>query len=63
MLVYKEEGKIKGGIEVMTLEKIEKISEQMKTCICKIYGKIIGTGFFVKYYMIMNIYSCFNDNL
>ena len=48
MFEFTEEEKIKGGIEAITLEKIEKISEQMKTCICQIYGIIIGTGFFCK---------------
>ena len=48
MFEFTEEEKIKGGIEAITLEKIEKISEQMKTCICQIYGNIIGTGFFCK---------------
>ena len=43
-----DKGKIRGEIEALTLEKIEKISEQMKTCICKIYGESIGTGFFCK---------------
>ena len=43
-----EEGKIKGAIDLITLEKTEKISEQMKTCICKVYGNLTGTGFFCK---------------
>ena len=42
------EGKINGAIDILTLEKTEKICEQMKTCIFKIYGYKIGTGFFCK---------------
>ena len=43
-----DEGKIKGAIDSIELEKNEKICEQMKTCICKIFGDTIGTGFFCK---------------
>ena len=43
-----DEGKIKGAIDAISLEKIEMITEQMKTCICQVYGKEIGTGFFCK---------------
>ena len=43
-----DEGKIKGAIDAITLEKTEKIVMQMKTCICMIYGDLIGTGFFCK---------------
>ena len=44
-----EEGKISGAIDAIPLENIEKISEQMKTCICQIYtGNKMGTGFFCK---------------
>ena len=44
-----EEGKISGAIDAIPLEKIEQISEQMKTCICQIYtGNKMGTGFFCK---------------
>ena len=43
-----EEGKIKGAIDSISLEKIEVIQEQMKSCICKVYGEKIGTGFFYK---------------
>ena len=42
------EGKMKGAIDAITLEKVEKITEQMKTCICMVYGELIGTGFFCK---------------
>ena len=42
------EGKIKGAIDTISLKKTEKIIEQMKTCICEVYGEIIGTGFFCK---------------
>ena len=43
-----EEGLIKGSIDSMTIEKTEKILNQMKTCICKVIGDKIGTGFFCK---------------
>ena len=39
---------LKGSIDILSLEKMEKICEQMKTSICKIYGDNIGTGFFCK---------------
>ena len=42
------EGFIKGTIGPLTIEKNEIILEQMKKCICKIYGNKIGTGFFCK---------------
>jgi hypothetical protein len=41
-----EEGKIKGSISPITIKQNEKIIEQMKSSICKISGKLIGTGFF-----------------
>ena len=43
-----EEGKIKGAIDAISLEKIGVIQDQMKTCICKVYGEKMGTGFFCK---------------
>jgi len=43
-----EEGLIKGAIDAISIEKAEKILEQVKTCICKINGKKKGTGFFCK---------------
>ena len=43
-----EEGMIKGSINSITLEKTEKILEQMKTCICLVEGNKRGTGFFCK---------------
>ena len=43
-----DEGKIKGAIDAISLEKTEKIVEQMKTCICMVYGDSNGTGFFCK---------------
>ena len=45
-IIYGSE--IKGSIDALTLEKVEKISEQMKISVCKIYGDNIGTGFFSK---------------
>ena len=43
-----EKCKINGVIDSITIEKSEKIVNQMKNCICKIEGKEIGTGFFCK---------------
>ena len=41
-----DEGVIKGSISPITIKQNEKIIEQMKSSICKISGKLIGTGFF-----------------
>ena len=41
-----DEGEIKGSISPITIKQNEKIIEQMKSSICKISGKSIGTGFF-----------------
>ena len=44
-----KEQKIKIGIEPISLEKAEKIIDQMKNYVCKIYSNgTIGTGFFTK---------------
>jgi len=43
-----EEGLMKGSIDSIPLEKMEKILNQMKNCICKIVGNKTGTGFFCK---------------
>ena len=43
-----DEGKITGAIDPISLKKAEKITEQMKTCICQVYGKETRTGFFCK---------------
>ena len=43
-----DEGRIKGAIDPISLEKTEKIVEQMKSSICQVYGKETGTGFFCK---------------
>ena len=43
-----DEGKIEGAIDALNLAKTDKIIQQMKTCICKVYGQKIGTGFFCK---------------
>ena len=43
-----DEGRIKGAIAPISLEKTEKIVEQMKSSICQVYGKETGTGFFCK---------------
>ena len=42
------EGKIKGAIDAISLEKAEKIVEQMKICICMVYGDLIELDSFVK---------------
>jgi len=43
-----QEGKIKGAIDAIQLDNIEKIAEQMKTSICRVYGYVTGTGFLCK---------------
>jgi len=43
-----DEGLIKGAIDSITIEKTEIILNQMKKCICKVFGNEIGTGFFCK---------------
>ena len=50
-----DEGKITGAIDLIDVENIEKITEQMKKCICHIYTerntqnkRKEGTGFFCK---------------
>ena len=41
-----DEGGIKGSISPITIKQNEKIIKQMKSSICKISGKLNGTGFF-----------------
>ena len=36
-----DEGKITGAIDLIDLEKISKITEQMKKCICHIYTGLL----------------------
>ena len=43
-----EEGLIKGAIDSIPIEKVETLLYQMKNCICKIIGKLQGTGCFCK---------------
>ena len=43
-----DEGRIKGAIDEIPLENLEKITGQMKNSICQLYGDLIGTGFFCK---------------
>ena len=65
-----EEGKITGAIVPIPLENIEKISGQMKTCICLIHaGNKMGTGFFCKIsyegksiHVLMTNYHIINDD-
>ena len=46
--IFKEK-KIKDGIEPVSIAKTEKIINQMKNCVCKIYSNgSTGTGFFTK---------------
>ena len=44
----KEEKYINNSVIPVSIDKSEKIIHQMKQCICKIYGKKMGTGFFTK---------------
>ena len=46
-----EEGNIKDAIDPIPVEKLDRISEQMKKCICKIQGKQILQAFFAKYHI------------
>jgi len=49
MEVINKEKKIKNGIEPVSIAKTEKIINQMKNCVCKIYSNgSEGTGFFTK---------------
>ena len=43
-----EEGQIKGSIDIISIDKINLLSKQMKKYICKIDGNKKGTGFFCK---------------
>ena len=45
-----EEGIIKESIQPVTIKQTEEILKQMKKSICKIKGKITGTGFFCYVY-------------
>ena len=49
-----DEGVIKGSISPITIKQIEKIIEQMKSSICEIRGKLIGTGFFYSMVIIIS---------
>ena len=64
-----EEGLMKGSIDSIPLEKMEKILNQMKNCICKIVGNKTGTGFFCKIFyknelipVLMTNYHIIDDN-
>ena len=64
-----EEGLMKGSIDSISLEKMEKILNQMKNCICKIVGNKTGTGFFCKILyknelipVLMTNYHIIDDN-
>jgi len=49
MEVINKEQNIKNGIEPVSIEQTEKIINQMKNCVCKIYSNgSKGTGFFTK---------------
>ena len=47
----REEGIIKGAVDIVTIKQTQKILMQMEGSICKIKGKLIGTEFFchIKY--------------
>ena len=47
----REEGIIKGAVDIVTIKQTQNILMQMEGSICKIKGKLIGTGFFchIKY--------------
>ena len=64
-----EEGIIKESIEPVTIRQTEEILKQMKKSICKIKGKITGTGFFCYVYYkgkdipcLMTNYHILDDN-
>ena len=57
-----DEGEIKGAINSLTIKETEKILKQMKTSICKIYGKLIGTGFFCSINYNDDIIPCLMTN-
>ena len=44
----KEEKYINDSPEPLSIDATEKILEQMKKCVCKIYNGKEGTGFFIK---------------
>ena len=48
MSIINDECGINGLIGPISIEKTEKIMEQMNNCICKIEGKTLGTGFLCK---------------
>ena len=60
MLEPIEEGLIKGAIDIIPIEKAEKVLDQMKKGVCKINGNKLGTGFFCKI-MFKNEFSSIND--
>ena len=41
-----DEGIIDGAVDYVTIKQTQTILMQMKECICKIKGKLKGTGFF-----------------
>ena len=43
-----DEGIIKGAVDYVTIKQTQKILIQMEKSICKIKGKLIGTGFFCR---------------
>jgi hypothetical protein len=64
-----EAGLIKGSIDKISINKTEKILNQIKNCVCKINGNKIGTGFFCKILyknklipVLMTNYRVLNDN-
>ena len=49
-----DEGIIEGAVDYVTIKQTQTILMQMKECICKIKGKLKGTGFFCH----INKFSC-----
>ena len=43
-----EEGSIAGSIDTVSIDKFDKLLDQMKNYICTIKGEIKGTGFFCR---------------
>ena len=56
-----DEGIIKDAVEFITIKQTEKILSQMKKSICKIKGKLVGTGFFL--FMNNSLYLMTNHHV
>ena len=52
-----DEGKIQKAIDALSLDNIDKITEKMKTCICKVYaGNKLEQDSFVEYRMKVRVF-------